>query len=308
MRRRARATTAILLMSEIFLYQIYYRKAEELDPGFRILDNTSNERPDWFEYWPIRKFLLNEALDEDSFYGFLSPKFKQKTNLGAAAAIDFVRREGATADIVLLSPSLQWTAYHWNVFEFGDAVHPGLLAVADRFFRHIGQPTDLHALVSHSQNEVYSNYIIAKPRFWREWLGITEKLFALAEAPEDPIGMELRKPTSYRGSNGAQMKVFIVERIATWMLARQPALVAQVRDPFVARSRIYKLPGAIICDALKIAYVSSRREEYKDLFYLVSTCGRFLSWQIRLGNLLGFKHIRMCVQRLTSYWTKAAGS
>jgi hypothetical protein len=295
-------------MSEIFLYQIFYTKAEDLDPGFRVLDNTSNERPDWYEYWPIRKFLLNERLDDNSYYGFLSPKFKQKTNLSAAAALEFVRLKAATADIVLLSPSLQWTAYHWNVFKFGDAVHPGLLSVADQFFRRIGQPTDLHELVSTSQNEVYSNYIVAKPRFWREWLGITEQLFALAESPEDPIGIALRKPTSYRGSNGAQMKVFIVERIATWMLAREPSRVAAVRDPFVARSRMYKLPGAIVCDALKIAYLSNRREEYKDLFDLVSACGRFLSWQIRLGSLFGSKPVRSCLQKLSSYWEKAARS
>ena len=90
-------------MSGIFIYQIlnHYTKPEDLDPGFLVLDNSSNERPDWFEYWPIRKFLLNETLDEESFYGFLSPKFKQKTNLSAAAAREFVGLEGSTTDVVL---------------------------------------------------------------------------------------------------------------------------------------------------------------------------------------------------------------
>jgi hypothetical protein len=74
-------------MPAIFIYQIlnHYTKPGDLDPGFLVLDNSSNERPDWFEYWPIRKFLLSEPLDEESFYGFLSPKFKYKTNLSAAA-------------------------------------------------------------------------------------------------------------------------------------------------------------------------------------------------------------------------------
>lgn len=77
-------------------------------------------------------------------------------------------------------------------------------------------------------------------------------------------------------------------------------------SPFVARSRIYKLPIAIVCDALKIAYVTNgRQEEYKDLFYLVSKLGRFFNWQIRFGNILGFKHVRMCLTTLASYWTKA---
>ncbi len=159
-------------MSGIFIYQIltHYTKLEDLDPGFLVLDNSTNERQDWYEYWPIRKFLLNEPLEEDAFYGFLSPKFKQKTNLSAAPVREFISLEISTTDIVLLSPTLRWTAYHLNVFKFGDAVHPGLLQVADRFFRQIGEPTNLHDLVTSSRNEVYSNYMIAKPRFWRAGL------------------------------------------------------------------------------------------------------------------------------------------
>ena len=298
-------------MSGIFIYQIlnHYTKPEDLDPGFLVLDNSSNERPDWFEYWPMRAFLLGRLLDEDSFYGFLSPKFRQKTNLTAAAAVDFVKLEGEMTDVVLLSPSLHWTAYHLNVFQFGDAVHPGLLKIADRFFRQIGQPTNLHELVTTSRNEVYSNYMIGKPRFWRAWLEVTEQLFEIAESPTDSLGAALREPTKYRGGSSVQMKIFIMERIATWLLARDATFVARVRDPFVTRNRIYKLPGAIICDALKIAYVQNgARGEYKDLFYLVSKFRKFISWQIRLGTVFGLRPIRACVASLASYWTKTGRS
>lgn len=295
-------------MSGIFIYQIHYTGGEPLDPGFRVLDNSSNERPDWFEYWPIRNFLLNEILDEESFYGFLSPKFKQKTNLSAAAATEFVQRESGAADVILLSPTLQWTAYYWNVFQFGDAVHPGLLHVATQFFKRIGQPTNLQALVTHSRNEVYSNYIIAKPRFWRAWLDITEQLFEIAESQTDPLGGELRAATLYRGEKGVQMKIFIIERIATWILARDSAFVARVRDPFVTRSRIYKLPFAIVCDALKIAYVTDGKQEYKNIFYSVSKLRTLFSWQMRLGSLLRVKSVRACLDDLSSYWVKAGRS
>jgi len=296
-------------MSGIFLYQIlnHYTKPADLDPGFLVLDNASNERPDWFEYWPIRNFLQREPLDEESFYGFLSPKFKYKTNLSAVAAHKFVE-QSRTADVVLLSPSIHLTAYHLNVFKFGNTVHPGLLAVADRFFRHIGQPTNLQALVTTSSNEVYSNYMIGKPRFWKAWLEVTEQLFAVAESAQDPLGVELRTPTLYRGNNGVQMKIFIMERIATWILARDSNFVVRVRDPFVARSRIYKLPGAIACDALKIAYVTNGRQEYKDMFYLISRLGKSLNWAIRIGALLGFRPIRACMTALSSYWEKTGKS
>ena len=61
-------------MHAMHIYQIlnHYTSRQELDPDFGVLDNSANERPDWFEYWPIRRFLLSEALDENAFYGFLS--------------------------------------------------------------------------------------------------------------------------------------------------------------------------------------------------------------------------------------------
>jgi hypothetical protein len=294
-------------MPEIFIYQIYHDGGETLDPGFRVLDNSSNERPDWFEYWPIRKFLLNETLAEDAFYGFLSPKFKQKTNLSAAAAIEFVRDESA-ADVILLSPSLHWTACYWNVFQYGDAIHPGLLEVATEFFQRIRAPTNLNHLVTHSRNEVYSNYMIAKPRFWRTWLHITEQLFALAESPDDPLGADLRKPTRYRGRRDVQMKIFIMERIATWILARDAGFVARARDPFVTHSRIYKLPVAIVCDSLKVAYDINGKEKYRELFRSVSRLAGLFNWQVRFGNLLGIRPVRSCLKALAKPWEKAGGS
>ena len=245
-------------MHAMHIYQILtpYTSRQELDPGFEVLDNSANERPDWFEYWPIRNFLLNETLDEDAFYGFLSPKFQLKTSLNSDVVRESILAADAAVDVILLSPSIHNSAYYLNVFEHGDAEHPGLKNVAQRLFERLGLPDDLDSLVSDSRNTVFSNYFIAKPRFWRAWLAINEKMFAIAETPSDALGEALRTPTSYRGGSTVQMKIFIMERIATWLLTSDRSFAARVRDPFVARSRIYKLPVAIVCDALKIAYAT----------------------------------------------------
>jgi hypothetical protein len=97
-----------------------------------------------------------------------------------------------------------------------------------------------------------------------------------------------------------------MERIPTWMLARNSEFAAIARDPFVARSRLYKVPGAIVCDALKIAYtVNGRQSKYRDIFDVVSKMAKIFALQIRLGNLVGVKAIRSCINALSSYWTKA---
>jgi hypothetical protein len=130
----------------------------------------------------------------------------------------------------------------------------------------------------------------------------------MAESPTDPLGAELRKPTSYRGRRDAQMKVFVLERIATWILARDPRYAVRVREPIVSRSRIYKLPGAIICDALKIAYSAhNQQEKYRIAFSLISTLGKLFNLQIRVGNILGFKNVRSCLEGLSTPRTESGG-
>ncbi len=294
-------------MPAAFIYQILTPlvSPRDLDPGFLVLDNSENTRPDWFEYWPIRNFLLERTLDEDAYYGFLSPRFKEKTNLGAAAVHAIVHNADPSIDVILFSPSIHTSSYHLNVFAHGDSVHPGLLEISKRFFERIGRRTELDELVNDSRNTVTSNYFVAKPRFWRQWLAIGEALFTIAEAPADPLGAELRGPTAYRGTVDVQMKVFIVERIASWLLAVDRGFRTQVPDPFAARARVYKLPVAIACDALKIAYATLGRAQYKEVFLMISGLRSGLNARIRLASLLRSRHVRPFLDSLAAYWTKA---
>jgi hypothetical protein len=273
-----------------------------------VLDNTANERPDWFEYWPIRRFLLNSRLEDDAFYGFFSPKFALKTNLTAAQVAAFARDEGAAADVLLFSPSIHNSAFFWTVFDHGESEHPGLREVARQLLERLGRGGDFAALVTDSRNTVLSNFFLAKPRFWREWLAINERLFEIAENAADPLGAALRARTAYRGRRDVQMKIFVMERIATWILAGEGGFVARARDPFAARSRLYKLPVAIVCDALKIAYATQGRRQYRDVFNLISGLRRNLNWQMRAGAAIGLKRIGPHLRILGSYWRNGGQS
>ena len=296
-------------MHAVHTYQIlnHYTSRQDLDPGFEVLDNSANERPDWYEYWPIRKFLLSESLDEGAFYGFLSPKFKLKTNLSAADVVNFIESSALGADVVLFSPSIHNSAFYLNVFEHGNAEHPGLMRVAQEFFARLESPVPLESLISDSRNTVHSNYFIAKPRFWRAWLKIAEQLFTIAETAQDPLGIQLRTATSYRGRRDVQMKIFLMERVATWILITDAGFAARARDPFVSRSRIYKLPLAIICDALKIAYTTQGRGQYLDVFLLLRRFAKLWTFQVRSSAALGVGGARPYLQTLRDYWDKKAG-
>jgi hypothetical protein len=159
-------------------------------------------------------------------------------------------------------------------------------------------------LVTDSRTMVYSNYFIAKPRFWRAWLAINEQMFHIAENPEDALGKELRSPAPYRGRLDVPMKIFIMERMATLILVTDASFRARARDPFAAQRRLYKLPLAIVCDALKIAYSTTGRGQYKDVFLMIQNLRKFLNIQIRIGGRIGWPPVRPALRALQAYWRR----
>ncbi|HEX5337280.1 MAG TPA: glycosyltransferase [Gallionella sp.] len=255
----------------IHIHQIYYSEQtrRDNDRGFIGLDNLANPRPDWREYWPIRNYLLNNSLNADDYYGFLSPKFKSKTNLDAAAVHEYVRAHADRADVFLFSPFFDQGAYHLNIFEQGAADHPGSRVVFRDCAAMIAPDVDLATLVMDSRNTVFCNYIVAKPAFWNAWLAKCEAIFAVAEENKTALAASLNASTNHDGGV-APNKVFVIERIASLMLATQRHWKVNAYHPMslpYGKPIFAKYPQELLLlDALKIASVEQGYPEYLATF------------------------------------------
>jgi len=253
------------------IYQIVYSEESKAacDPGFEQLDNLSNERPDWREYWPIRSYLKTRELDEGSFYGFLSPKFRHKTGLSSETVFQFIGQNAATRDVFLFSPFFDQLAFFPNVFYQGDAAHPGLLKLSADFLRGAGLEGDLTAMISCSRNSVFSNYIVARPSFWRKWFDATERLFRAAEDPSHPLHSRLNAKASYLGID-VEYKIFLLERIATYVLHgyELEKIKAYPLQTSLGDSKIAErfLPELMILDSMKYCYLESGSKLYLELY------------------------------------------
>ena len=259
-------------MADIRIHQIYYsaQTRDALDAGFIGLDNLHNERPDWREYWPIRKFLQSEPMNEAAFYGFFSPKFRAKTGLDSFAVLDFAARHADSADVILFSPFFDQIAYPLNVFEQGAMQHPDTLGTFRECAQIVAPGIDFEGLIMDSTNTVFCNYFVARPAFWREWLGKCEALFDLAEARSSDLAKRLNASTSHEGG-GAPTKVFVIERIASLMLATDKRWNAKAHNAMSlpwskAPTAQFQLEMAFL-DALKIAYASQGHPQYLDAFH-----------------------------------------
>ncbi|MEF8770816.1 hypothetical protein [Candidatus Accumulibacter contiguus] len=254
----------------VHLYHIAYseKTLAEVPPGYLILDNVNSPRNDWREYWPIRRFLIDEDLDENAFYGFFSPRFQEKTGLSHAQVKTFVQAAGAETDVVSFSPQPDMGAFFLNVFEQEELFSPGFIAASETFFAAVGMPIGLAPLVMDSRQIIFSNFFAARPAFWRAWLNLNEQLFSICEGEDSVLKQLLTVETAYPGS--VQRKVFLMERIASVMLTVHPQWRVRAYNTFDcawSNSRLNQFrTEAVLSDALKIAMKEQGFHDYKEAY------------------------------------------
>jgi len=261
------------MQSKIYLYQIAYdaySMEQVRNNGFLLLNNMGNERPDWYEYWPIRNHLLANDFEDDAWYGFFSPKFTEKTQLSHEATCQFIDNAAKSAgvDVVLFSPQPDMGANFLNVFEQAELFDPGFIVVAKQFLALLGFNIPLENIVMDSRQIVFSNYFVAKPKFWREWFIWTEKLFSVAEDETHALHHILCANTSY--STNSQRKVFLLERLASLLLFLKPDYKVAVANTFQfawSMSKLRDIPEySYISDALKMAFRENGFPQYMDAY------------------------------------------
>lgn len=259
-----RQPVPIAVARPIELRQICYsaQTLADVPDGMLALDYQENSRPDWREYWPIRQFLLNNVLADDRLYGFLSPKFGYKTGLDSAKVFEFISQDKARHDAYFFSPFWDLSSFFVNIFEQGDFFQPGLTQASQLFIDSIGWPTDVKFNVTHSQNTVFCNYIVANKSFWLKWLSLSERLFFAAEHPDaNPVLQTMLKDDTTYGDQRLPLKVFLLERLASLLLMNETTLKAKAYDCFQLSPSITPLNKffneAVQCNALKLAYDQS---------------------------------------------------
>jgi len=261
-------------MPAIKIFQIYYSQEtrRQLDGGFIPLDNSTNERPDWREYWPIRRYLLNNRLELDTYYGFLSPKFREKTRLDSETVLRFLEVEPQGADVVTFSPFFDQMSFFLNLVEHGMAAHQTAAPTFRECMAMLVPQFQVEDTCHTSLNSVFCNYFVARSAFWLEWFELCERIFDLAERNDTPLGQALNAGTTHDWQS-VPAKVFVIERMASVLLSTEPRWRVKNYNPMalpLSPARIAALGAELVgLDALKMAYTTHRHKQYKEAFLLL---------------------------------------
>ena len=283
------ATLALKSQPKLRLYQICYsdETKQNIPAQFLALENSNNQRPDWREYWPIRNFLLNNTLEEDVFYGFLSPRFTYKTGLDFERIRNFVHQNGRENEVLIFSPFWDLNSFFVNPFTQGDFFHPGLLDAMQKFSDFAGLELNLSEQVMHSDNTAYCNYFIAKKKFWLHWLELGEKLFQIAESGVGEVAQSLQQNTLYSQEH-LPHKIFVQERLVNLILA-QAQFKSKAFNVFEMPGSVTPLnnfmPQAVVANALKLASVQWGEPQYLDAYFQTREQVWELSGMAKLAEL-----------------------
>jgi len=286
------------------LFQIFYnsQSAPQPQPGFELLDNR-NGPPNFRESFPIFNYLKTNEIDDEGWLGFFSPKFAEKTGLGAEDVLAEVTRLADNIDACLFTSHWSQIAFFQNVWEHGEYCHPGLAGLCQTLADHAGYTVDLMKSVSTLNNAVFSHFIVARGKFWREWYRIVEIYFKLITNDDELFMSE----TLHEGA-ALSVHPFVIERVPSMILqdARFHAtaskrvlcesnnFISHMLNPqaqWAKKARDSMSEQLLVADRMKMAYIATGNKKYLDEYW------RFRLWA---PTMSGYVNLTECAMRYIS--------
>lgn len=169
------------------LYQIYFREDQipNLDSDFIPYDNTDSVgKPsiDWT--WDVYRDLYEKHPDE--YWGTVSWKFKQKTNLTGKQFKEFIEANPGY-DCYIVNGAIADEAVFVNGWEQSLACHgtePFQIAT-DYMKWYTGMDINLTNILLTRNMTSYAGFVYASPRYWNAHFAFMDGLFKMAEmSPE----------------------------------------------------------------------------------------------------------------------------
>lgn len=168
------------------ILQIFFdgNQAAQLDPAFVPLDNTDNARPDLQEWYLWNREFLRIAETGIDHWGFVSWRFKEKTNLSGEQVRAWIDANPGH-DVFIINPAIINEAVFMNGWEQGDYYHAGLSDIANTFLTKAGyEDPAVKEIFMDRTRMSFATYVIGNRKFWEGYLTLTRKIFT--EADRDP--------------------------------------------------------------------------------------------------------------------------
>ena len=198
-------------MSSVKIHQIYYRPTQlsYLEPEFQPYYNPLNtSERQLFEYSVFRKeYDLGKI---QGLTGYVSWKFRQKTNLTGSEVIKFIH-DNPGFDVYTFNPFFELSELFPNVWWQGEAHHPGIISLAQKIYEEIGVSVNLSDLRSTDRSLLYCNYWVGSRSFWDRYMQHMKEIVHVIHSGDKEKFPNLYADSGYH--DGSTYIPFILERV-----------------------------------------------------------------------------------------------
>ena len=206
-------------MKTLQLHQICHRPEHftQISELLTPLDNTAAEHPELCEYPVFKKGYLQQlSLGENKNWGFLSPKFEQKTKISINKFHDWAieKLSGENCPNVVFINATPILESIWpNVIIQGERCHPGLAKLLNFGLRGLGIESDILNRMMSSTTFAMSNYFAGDLIFWEKYITFVDNFVEVIEKDPDCKKLMFETSAGYQRDSSIPYYTFVVERL-----------------------------------------------------------------------------------------------
>lgn len=214
------------------IFEVCYKEEhiKNVDPLFTMYDNLKNEQPQLREYPIFLEAFDSEKTKDLDAWGFVGPSWRKKLRFDAKELIDNIEKD-LDFDVYIFNHSRVNDAMWYNVWEQGEACHPGISKIAKSLLKISGYNSDIVDTMMYEGITGYCSYFVATKDFWKEYLNFLKEIYDSVEKLSDEEKEIFYMSANYSKDKSLNMFPFIVERMFTTFLL--------LKNKFAIRSKEY---------------------------------------------------------------------
>lgn len=198
---------------------------EQAEAKLSAADKLNLMRKDTFNV--IARYMNDNVMPDDDFYGFVLPAFSQETGLNRQDVKDFIHQTN-DIDVANFYPFAELSATHLNLFEEASIHNDALNTAMQGYLQTLNLPLTIDTWLTTFETTATTYYIVAKPAFWKVWVLLSNRLDALSHE-QNPLGDALRQPSH---ESHLTVKDLVSERLVSLVLSLAANLRVSYLSPF----------------------------------------------------------------------------
>lgn len=200
----------------IKLFQLCYKKEmlDNIQPGFEPWDNTINLNPELREY-PIFKKVFNDVSNDLKYWGVVSNKFTEKTNITGFDFIKWIEDQpfSEETNCYFINPCPIMECLFYNVVNHGEYWHKGIGNLMQRTLLEMGYNIDLYTMLTDSSKFSMCNYFVGDKYFWSNYLSFVEQFLKIIEKNSHYKELMYCQSAEYNRDKSLAFYPFVIERL-----------------------------------------------------------------------------------------------